>query len=149
MIPTVSLFGVTVPVGGVVGVEVSTRIGRIDHRGIVSDAYGADGQPRILHASQLLGRVVEEDATAFARKAVGPIRFVGYWGSLPPEEVIKRARSQIGTPYKLLRRNCEHFASETHGLAAASPQLRDTVGTAALSATMAATGLLAAIGLSR
>ncbi len=147
--PTVNLFGAVVPIGGVVGVEVSSRLGRIDHRGIVSDAYGPDGQPTIVHASNLLGKIVEESATDFMRKAVGPIRSLGFWGELPPGEVLRRARAQLGQPYRLLRRNCEHLVAQVHGLAPISPQLRSAVGGAALTATMATTGLLAAARLAR
>lgn len=144
MPPTVSLFGVPIPIGGAVSVMVTTRIGRLDHLGIVSDRYGADGQPMVLHASHLLGRVVEAPASDFVQMAVGPVRFVGYWGDLPPEEVLRRARAQIGKPYKLLSANCEHFATGVHGLEPTSPQLRNAAaGTVVLATAVGVLGVIA------
>jgi hypothetical protein len=107
--PTVRLFGVPVPVGGVVGVPIVTRIGRVDHKGVVTDRYG---------------RVVETEASDFAARAVGPVRFVGYLGNLSPDEVLRRARAKIGARYRPLAANCEHFATGVHGLPPESPQLR-------------------------
>jgi hypothetical protein len=122
--PTVRLFGVPVPVGGVVGVPIVTRIGRVDHKGVVTDRYGSDGEPTILHASDRYGRVVETEASDFAARAVGPVRFVGYLGNLSPDEVLRRARAKIGARYRPLAANCEHFATGVHGLPPESPQLR-------------------------
>lgn len=122
--PVVRLYGVAVPVGGVVGVPVQTRFGRVDHKGIVTDRYGSDGEPTVLHASDLYGRVVETEAEEFVQRAVGPVRFVGYPGALPPDEVLRRARARIGARYRALTANCEHFATGVHGLPPDSPQLR-------------------------
>jgi hypothetical protein len=132
--PTVRVFGVPVPIGGVVGVPVATRIGRVDHRGIVTDRYGADGEPTILHASDLYGHVVETTATEFVQKAVGPVRFVSYPGGLPPGEVLHRARAKLGTKYRALTANCEHFTTGVHGLPPDSPQIRGWAALGVLSA---------------
>lgn len=122
--PTVLLFGLRVPVAGVVGVPVLTRVGRVDHKGVVTDRYGSDGEPTILHASDLYGRVVETDAGEFVQRAIGPVRFVGYLGSLAPAEVLRRGRARVGERYRTLTANCEHYATGVHGLPPESAQLR-------------------------
>lgn len=122
--PLVQLYGLSVPVAGVVGVPVLTRLGRIDHKGVVTDRYGVDGEPTILHASDLYGRVVETEAGEFVQRAVGPVRFVGYLGDLPPADVLQRARARIGERYRALTANCEHYTTGVHGLPPDSPQAR-------------------------
>lgn len=148
--PTVRLYGVAVPVGGVVGVTVITRIGRIDHKGIVTDRYGSDGEPTILHASDLYGHVVETEAAEFMQRAVGPVRFVGYLGELPPAEVLRRARARLGERYRTLTANCEHYATGVHGLAPESPQVRGwTIVGLLTAATLGTLAVVAAIDISR
>ena len=51
------------------------------------------------------------------------VRSLGYLGSLEAVEVIRRARSQIGKSYDLLRFNCEHFVHLAHGEKPVSRQL--------------------------
>ena len=147
--PIVRLFGVPVPIGGVVAAEVMTPWGRVHHKGIVSDRYGSDGQPMILHASDRFGYVVETEAADFALRATGPVYFVGYAGEVPPDEVLRRARSRLGEKYRLLKNNCEHFVSGVHGLEPTSPQLRSSVGlTVTALATVAVIGGLIALAAS-
>jgi hypothetical protein len=128
--PIVRVFDVEAPIGGIVAAPVATSWGRVHHKGIVSDRYGSDGQPMLIHASNFVGRVVETDATEFLRRAVGPLYFVGYPGDLAPTDVLLRARARIGEQYRMLRANCEHFVSGVHGLASESPQLQSTAGIA-------------------
>ena len=52
------------------------------------------------------------------------VEISGYSGTLPPEEVLSRARSKIGTRWNLLWWNCEHFINWSHGLKPRSPQVR-------------------------
>jgi hypothetical protein len=129
--PVVRLLDVAVPIGGIVAAEVVTPWGRVHHKGIVADTYGGDGQPRIVHASNFVGAVVETDASEFLLRAVGPVYFVGYPGELPPGEVLRRARARLGEPYRMLRANCEHFVTGVHGLEPTSSQLRSTAGVTA------------------
>jgi len=120
------LFGLSVPIGGIVSVEVMTElVGRVVHKGIVSDKTGSDGQPTIIHSSHLHGRVLESTATEFISKRCGEVRYLGYPGRVHPLEVVRRARRLIGNPYRALTANCEHFVSGVHGMQPSSPQLRD------------------------
>lgn len=147
--PVVQIFGVRVPVGGEIGVVVATRLGRVDHKGIVSDRYGDDGEPMVLHASNFLGQTVETTATEFVKRAVGPIRFLGYPSYLPPEEVLRRARAKLGEPYKMLSANCEHFTTGVHGLDPVSPQLQGAMTLGAVTAAVVGAVVLVTVVASR
>ena len=48
----------------------------------------------------------------------------GYPGKLPPEVVVGRARSMIGSPYSLSGANCEHLVNRAHGLRNESQQMQ-------------------------
>lgn len=116
--------------GDVVGVAVDVAgVGVVTHQGLVSDRRGADGYPRVLHASKFVGRVDESTMTTFVHRAVegARLRGLGYPGRLPRRVVLDRARSRIGEPYDLVLANCEHFVSWCHGLPPTSPQLRATL----------------------
>ena len=69
-----------------------------------------------------------------------PIRAVGYWGSLSPAEVIRRARSLIGKPYNLIGFNCEHVVRWAHGL---KPRSNQVEGALMLGLAIAVAALLA------
>lgn len=110
-------------VAQVVAVPVMTEAGVISHKGLVSDKMGFDGYREIIHNAKLHGQVVEDSLTGFCVKAVGPVELVGYLGKLPPDEVLRRARSQLGTPWQFFY-NCEHFVCWCHGVEPKSPEFR-------------------------
>lgn len=102
------------------GTVVSTgRIG-FRHFGIVTDRY-VDGWPTVISNTGMYGKVMEESVAQF--KSQWDLKVEGYWGVLPPLEVVARARAQLGSKYSLLKWNCEHFVRYVHGLRAESPQL--------------------------
>jgi Lecithin retinol acyltransferase len=113
--------------GEVLGVEVHVDgLGVVQHKGLVSDGFGGDGFPRVLHSSKFMGRVAETTMTTFVHRAVegARLRVIGYPGRLPWRVVLERARSRIGVPYDLVLANCEHYVAWCHGLEPTSPQLR-------------------------
>jgi len=117
--------------GMIVSVPVTTSVGTIAHKGIVSDRAGPDNCPMVIHSAKLFGRrVVETTMTDFAVKHVGPVSSEGFPGTLPPHIVVARAREQIGKPWYPWD-NCEHFSSWAHGVQEKSPQLRRGVKRAA------------------
>ena len=75
----------------------------------------------VISNSKKSGCVQEEDIHAFSGGR--PIEVIGYIGNLAPADVIRRARSKIGTKWNLLKNNCEHFVHEIHGQSKKSPQL--------------------------
>jgi len=115
----------------VVSVPVITEIGIIDHKGILSNVSGDDGLPMVIHNAKLFGKVIEASMTTFRLKARGPVSSDGYPGELAPLEVLRRARSELETPW-LVWRNCEHFVHWAHGLEMRSPQLRQRAGKVAI-----------------
>lgn len=135
------IFDVPVIVGGIVTVRVPIREPvQVHHAGLVSDRIGSDGQPMILHNSHAYKRVLETTATDFCKRQTGPLRFWGYPSKVPTDEVLKRARAQLGRKWRLVDYNCEHFATGAHGLDPTSPQLRDGITSAAI-----ATGFFAVL----
>lgn len=106
------------------------------HVGVASDRPGF-----VIHNSRRRGGVVEEPLSSFSEGR--PVRAV-YPGRLPPKNVVARARTQIGRPYRLFGNNCEHFVRFAHALHHASPQLRR-----AAAGVGAITGLLAFAAASR
>ena len=82
------------------------------HRGIVSDRWHM-GAPMVISASARAGRVREEPWAVFAGGR--PVWDEGYPSQLPNSEVMRRARSLIGSPYRLLAFNCDHFVAFAHG----------------------------------
>jgi hypothetical protein len=133
--------------GVVVGVPVTTEVGTISHKGIMTDKVGPDGCPTVVHSAKLFQRrVVETTMSDFCLKAVGPMQAEGYPGELPPDFVVARARSQIGKPW-FPWDNCEHFIAWAHGVKQKSPQLRSGVkrgvaGASALAALVMAVRFL-------
>lgn len=104
-------------------IEVDFRL--FKHPALVSDAYGSDGLPTVIHNSLRFGGVRETTWT----DCVGnwPFRVAGNVGYLAPV-VLMRARSAIGTPYDLFKFNCDHFVRWACGLKPESPQLRTWIG---------------------
>ena len=102
------------------GTILSTGRPGFRHYGISTDQY-IDGLPTVISNTGKYVRVVEESLAQFQEQ--GDLKIEGYWGSLPPQEVLRRAREKLGTRYLLLNWNCEHFVRFAHGLKPESPQV--------------------------
>ena len=98
------------------------------HRGIVSDRWFA-GKPMIIASSRRTG-VIEEPWDQF--RGGQQVYEEGYLGHLPVHEVIWRARSRIGMPYRLGDSNCDHLVNYAHGLPVISEQVRDAATVATI-----------------
>jgi hypothetical protein len=120
------------------GTILSTSRGFYRHFGIATDNY-VNGQPMVISNSGAHGRVVEESLEQF--QGQGDIKNEGYWGKLPYQEVLARARKKLGSSYSLLDWNCEHFVRLAHGLKPESPQVAFVA--------VLCVGVLFAVGLSR
>lgn len=118
-------------VGCILSVPVTTEVGIIDHKGIMCDQLGPDGLPTVLHNAKLFDQIIETTMTDYNLMSVGAISSEGYPGILPPAEVLKRGRSQIGLPWKPWY-NCEHYVHWAHGLEVRSPQMRSGMKKAAV-----------------
>ena len=79
------------------------------------------GDGTVIHASKKKRKVVCEPMGEFAEGK--QIRYEGYPGKLPPEQVIDRASELIGQPFRLFSENCEHLVTHAHGLKRRSPQV--------------------------
>jgi len=90
------------------------------HVGIVSDRC-VDGEQLVLSCSGAQNKVVEESMSKFSQGF--PIRRKDILHTLNTEEILNRARSQLGRSYDFLSWNCEHFVSYALGHAPTSPQL--------------------------
>lgn len=96
--------------------------GRVGYRhfGLATGNY-INGQPTVISNSGHHGKVVEESLEQF--QGQGDIKVEGYWGTLPPHEVVARARERLGSNYYLFNWNCEHLVRYAHGLKPESPQI--------------------------
>jgi|SRR5882724_7253001 len=102
------------------GTVLSTgRLG-FRHFGVSTDYY-INGLPTVISNTGKYGKVMEESLEQF--KEQGDLKIEGYWGSLLPQEVLRRAREKLGTRYIILNWNCEHFVRFVHGLKLESPQV--------------------------
>jgi hypothetical protein len=132
--------------GCVVSVPVHTEVGRVIHVGILSDRFGPDGCPMVIHAAKIFGKIIEDTMTVFMLHALGPVCSEGYPGILAPTVVMARARAEIGKPWRPWS-NCEHLVTMAHGLPTRSPQIRSaakkTAVVAASASAVAAIFLLA------
>ncbi|NOY25059.1 MAG: hypothetical protein GXP62_04215 [Oligoflexia bacterium] len=110
--------------GTVVGIPASVAGGAltVQHMGIVSDHQDEHGLPLVISASKKTGRVSEETWLQFTGGQDATI--YDFLGSLPGDQVVRRARSKLGTRWDLLVANCEHFVHWAHGLDPQSPQLQ-------------------------
>lgn len=79
----------------------------------------------VISTSARSGGVCEESWDTFAQGCAVTIE--GHPGRLPGWEVVRRARSLMGTQYDLLAKNCEQFVTFVHGLKPQSTQLALTV----------------------
>lgn len=91
------------------------------HVGLAGDRL-IDGWQSIIHLPRTVGSCVEQPLPSFAPRGVFGV--LGYPSELPPEDVVALARSQLGRRYDVLRFNCEHLVSWSHGLHGTSTQLR-------------------------
>lgn len=135
------------PIGGIISVPVATEVGLVSHKGVMSDGVGPDGLPTVIHNAKLFGYIVESSMTEFCLRAQGPVCAEGYPSVLSPEDVLARARSQMGQPWRVWF-NCEHFARWAHDQPVESPQLRRKAKSGAMVLTGFLTGcfLLASRG---
>lgn len=102
------------------GTVIAVWVGFIRHVGIVTDRmYGA--YLGVISNSYRAGRVAEEPLPVFAGGR--SVNVIGYLSDLPPQQVLRRARSRIGEAWDLPNWNCEHFVRWAHGLQPRSPQL--------------------------
>lgn len=120
------------------GTIVSTGQPGFRHYGVITGSY-INGWPTVISNTGKFRMVVEEPLALFHEQS--DLRVEGYWGVLPPHEVLARARAKLGSPYSILTSNCEHFVRFVHGIEPESPQIQLAVAGAIL------LGLL--IGLSR
>jgi hypothetical protein len=90
------------------------------HRGIVSDRWH-QGNPMIISNSARAGGVAEESWDEFA--AGHEVSIDESPSVLNPWEVVARARSRVGSKYRVLDWNCEHFVSFAQGFEPHSPQM--------------------------
>lgn len=94
------------------------------HTGIVSDRWHG-GKPMVISTSPRSGGVREESWDTFSQGH--DVTVEGHLGRLPGWEVVRRARSLVGTQYDLLTKNCDQFVTFVHGLKPRSTQLALTV----------------------
>lgn len=94
--------------------------GLYDHLAIVSDKTEY-GRPYLISCSHRTGEVREElwDVVVGNQRW----RHVGAIGSNNPAEILRRARSKIGSRWDLFSWNCEHFVNWACGQPSTSPQL--------------------------
>ena len=97
------------------------------HRGIVSDRW-LGGMPMVICNDSRFG-VIEQTWDQFREGK--QVQVEGYPGQLPYYEVLRRARSRIGSPYHVTEFNCDHLVNEAHGLPLESSQLKVTLSIAA------------------
>jgi hypothetical protein len=106
------------PKGSIVSVPVHTSVGIIEHKAI------ATGEGTYIHCAKLFNSVIESPLEEYLLTAVDLPWVEGYPGTLPPDEVVSRARSRIGEPWTPIS-NCEHFVTWAHGVCVQSPQTAD------------------------
>jgi hypothetical protein len=90
------------------------------HTGIVSDQF-SQGKPTVISNSARAGGVYEETWDDFAQGKKVYVEGRPSIGS--GQEIVRRARTYIGTRYVLLKWNCEHFVACAIGKKVESKQL--------------------------
>lgn len=94
-----------------------------DFHGVSYHHYGfAVGDGRVIHASKVKGKVVEESEAEFS--AGKPITVCRAITSNDKVAAYQRVKSQIGKSYHLFADNCEHFVRWGHGLKKESRQIQ-------------------------
>lgn len=101
---------------------IEVDCGLYKHAALVTDVFGADGFPTVIHNSMCFGGVQE---TTWA-ECVQNRTYTIAWSAdtLTAPFVLIRARSAIGSRYNLLTFNCDHFIRWVFGLRPESPQLK-------------------------
>lgn len=97
------------------------------HVAVVSDHF-IGGEAALISISGQPGHIFEQRFSQLVQN--DPWSNKGYLGSLPPYEVIQRARQMEHQPYSLGTWNCEHFVRVAHGLPAESPQVQQGIAIA-------------------
>lgn len=115
------------------GDVVAVRIAGVWHEGIADEERDAQGRPFVWNSSKRTGRVERETWDRFG----GGLRAtrLGYFGKLPPSEVIANARARQGQPWTPID-NCQRFTRRCHGVRRAQPDA-EAVGLAFLIALIA------------
>jgi hypothetical protein len=103
------------------GTVVRVSHGLYDHVGLLSDRV-IEGERSVVSFCAAVGGFLEEPFSAFA--AGRQVFSDGYFGQLPPDVVMKRARSVRAQVYAWTQFNCEHFVRYAHGVRVESPQLQ-------------------------
>lgn len=135
--------GLTYPPGTV----LATDHGFFVHYGIAGDRLiGGEqgGEQSVISCSHRRRGCHEESLGAFANGK--PVTCHGLIGNLTPFEILARARSEIGSPWRLMTKNCEHHVTHACGLKPKSPQIRRAAaGTVAIAALALVPGLRRAL----
>jgi Lecithin retinol acyltransferase len=103
------------------GTVVRVRIGLYDHVGMLGD-HLINGERTVIAFSARAGGLEELPLSLFGGGRT--VTLGDYPGALPPDAVMRRARSMQGQAYSWFTFNCEHFVRYAHGVAMESPQLR-------------------------
>jgi len=103
------------------GTVIRVNHGWYDHVALIGDRI-LQGERSVLGFSAQVRGFVEQPYSAYASGRT--VTIDGYFGVLPPEIVMKRARLKRGQAYSWTDFNCEHFVRYAHGVREESPQLR-------------------------
>ncbi len=76
---------------------------------------------RVVHASKRKLTVSEDQLSQVCNG--NTITNHGRWGDLPESEIVKQAMHEVGKPYHITERNCEHVVRKISGLKETSPQV--------------------------
>lgn len=98
------------------------------HKGIVSDRW-YDGKPMVITSDPVVG-VIEQSWDGFRAGQIPQVE--GYPSRLPYYEVVRRARSRLGTRYHLFDFNCDQLKNYAHALPVLSEQVQAVALTAAI-----------------
>lgn len=104
------------------GTLLAVQVGPFQHIGFATDHF-ASGEQCVISSSRRKGCVTEEPLSRFAGG-----RKIAVLGSVlysAVGDVLRRARSMLGTPWTIFN-NCEHFVAKALGLRPTSRQLQAT-----------------------
>ncbi len=104
------------------GRPIAIQLGVFEHFGVIS-CHPYSGEPTLISLSAKRGGITEEPW----HEAVGKRAWryaTELEGTLPPHQILARARSKISAHgYNLVARNCEHFVRWSAGLKVESKQV--------------------------
>ena len=103
------------------GTVVRVNHGLYDHVALLVE-HVTYGDRNVLAFSAQARGFIEHPFSDFARGRA--VTVDGYFGQLPGDVVLQRARSMQGRPYSWIAFNCEHFVRHAHGIEIESPQLQ-------------------------